>query len=134
LRQHAVTAAPNMTNDPSRSGLAAALCDTIRRFHPDPMRVRPDGELRGILLGLYDYDCEGDIWREALGPYLDAHVNSLCNVFAEHGLDPSWSLLDAPEVLMVFERAENDREHLRRVWPGPRSELARVSDVWGVPL
>ena len=87
-----------------------------------------------VLFDLYGDQREDVVWRNTLGPYIAAHGAALRNVFDEHAADPSWRLLDAPEVLMIFERAENDRERLRRAWPGPNTDLLRISDVWGVPL
>jgi len=114
--------------------LLALLQETLRRFHPEPSRVRPDAALMDILFGLYGDDRADVVWRDRLRPYIAAHGAALRNVFDEHAADLSWRLLDTPEVLMIFERAENDRERLRRAWPGATSDLLRISDVWGVPL
>lgn len=102
-------------------------------MHPAPARLQCDLELRAILLNLYD-EREEVVWAEVVAPYIEAHRPALENVLREHARDPSWNLLDTPEVLLLLERADRDRERLRLAWPGPASVLARLSDVWGVPL
>lgn len=110
--------------------LRARLVD----LHQDPGRIEHDEELAELLLPLYvGVDAE-HLWAACLEPYLREHEAGLRTVWGEHAADPSWTFLDCPEALLVFERAERDREHLRRVWPGPQSWLSRISDVWGVPL
>jgi hypothetical protein len=109
------------------------LQDALAELHPDPERIHADEELCRILVDLYDSDDVDAIWS-SLEPYLHEHCAGLRNVWREHGYDPSFRLLDCPEALVVFERAEHAADRLRRSWPGPRSWLERVSDVWGVPL
>jgi hypothetical protein len=109
------------------------LLDTLSELHPDPARIEPDEELCRLVVGLYDYDDVDAIWS-TVEPYLHEQRSGLRNVWREHGDDPSFALLDRPEALVVFERAEHASEQLRRIWPGPRSWLSRISDVWGVPL
>lgn len=109
------------------------LFGALSQVHPDPARIEPDEELCRVIVDLYDCDDVDRIWS-TVEPYLREQCSGFCNVWQEHGDDPSFALLDRPEALVVFERAEHASERLRRNWPGPQSWLARISDVWGVPL
>ena len=102
--------------------------------HANPSTIVHDKELGEILFGLYDEADPAQVWSSVISPYLREQRGGLRNVWREHAADPSFPLLDRPESLLAFERAEHDRERLRRCWPGPASWLARISDVWGVPL
>jgi hypothetical protein len=114
--------------------LQTRLRETLATVHSRPGRIEHDDELRGILVALYDTNDPDELWSAVLGPYLVDQEAGLRNVWREHAADPSWSLLDHPEALLVFERADRDRERFRQAWPGPPSWLSRISDAWGIPL
>jgi hypothetical protein len=103
-------------------------------LHPTPARIRTDPDLCRVLVGLYESDDIDTIWATVLAPYLRQHGAGLRNVWREHAIDSSFELLDLPEALIVFERAEQASVRFRQSWPGPASWLARISDVWGVSL
>lgn len=113
-----------------RCGLDEALC----RLHHRPELIVHDEELETILLSLYGSTPPGRVWSEVIVPYLFEHESGLRNVWDEHASSPKFSLLNYPESLLAFERAEHQRELLRRSWPLSSSCLAQISDVWGVPL
>jgi len=110
------------------------LRHALSTVHHDAGRIHHDDALREILVALYPGGEPDRAWSEFVGPYLCEQRAGLLNVWREHREDTSFTLLDRPEALLVLERAERDRERLRRTWPGPPSVLVRVSDVWGVPL
>jgi hypothetical protein len=86
------------------------------------------------MIDLYDSATLTFIWLEVVSPYFAKQREGMLNVWSEHGINPSFELLDRPECLLVFERADRQRERLRQHWPGPSGWLTRVSEVWGVPL
>jgi hypothetical protein len=110
------------------------LKEALADLHPDPGRIRPDQELCRILVSLYDTEDVEAIWATGVAPYLRDNGAGLRNVWDEHAKDPSFELLNSPEALLVFERAEHASVRLRRSWPGPASSLARICDIWGVAL
>jgi len=110
------------------------LRSSLLVVHANPSTIVHDERLSEILLGLFDGAEPARAWSKVIGPYLREQQSGLRNVWREHAADPSFPLLDRPESLLVLERAEHDRERLRRCWPGPASWLTRISDVWGVPL
>jgi hypothetical protein len=118
----------------SSSWLTAKLAQALAEFHPFPERIACDDAATLAVRQLYSESSDTALWYEVVRPYLQEHRAALANVYREHRADGYWSLLDAPEILLIFERAERDREQLRLSWSGPRDELRRVSDIWGVPL
>jgi hypothetical protein len=107
---------------------------SLLAVHTNPATIVHDEELGDIVFGLYDPGEPDRVWFEVIAPYLRTQRRGLRNVWREHAADPSFLLLDHPESLLVLERAEHDRERLRLCWPGPAAWLARISDIWGVPL
>jgi hypothetical protein len=102
--------------------------------HHNPGRIKSDPEMVEIIFSLYGTTDHDRVLTEVVEPYLEENTTALRTIWSEHADDPSWELLDRPEVLLIFERADHDREKLRQVWPGPDSWLSRISSVWGVPL
>jgi ppGpp synthetase/RelA/SpoT-type nucleotidyltranferase len=102
---------------------------------------RPDRALSALcvptLVRLYDLEPD-QVVPDRIEPFLAANAAKLSELYARYRDDSRANpLLFQPEALLIFERLENDPDHLRDAWPAsvlPVELLADLATVWGADV
>ncbi|MGH2797296.1 MAG: GTP pyrophosphokinase [Thermoleophilaceae bacterium] len=125
--------------DPDFKELAVinALDDHIIRYSAR----RPDRALSALsvpaLVRLHDLE-PARVVPERIEPFLAANAVKLDELYARYRDDTRANpLLFQPEALLIFERFDNDPDHLRDAWPAdvlPIDLLAELATIWGADI
>ncbi len=97
-----------------------------------------DAGLSALILpdvaALYDRPLSA-VLQDVVQPWVAGHETELRDLYARYNGDARANpLLFQPEVLLIFERLENDRFNLKRVWPGGFDrELRGLAAIRQVP-
>ena len=108
--------------------VAAAACVS----HGQTRQI--DQERLDVVARLYR-DLGGDA-VERLGAFVAARRELLTALFEAYARDPRAAGLLSPEVLLIFELLEQDRDRLKELWLRHRAhdELEELASVFGVTI
>lgn len=126
-------------DDPDFKEMAVidALDDKILRY----TARRPDRALSALsvptLVRLHDVD-PGQVVSERIEPFITKNASKLEELYERYRSDTRANpLLFQPEALLIFERMDNDPDHLREVWPAeqlPVELLDDLASIWGADI